>query len=92
MLECLRLGRVAHEGRSFQDAKNLLASGELTEDEAVLILASVRGQQAQQATHHYDPDLPIWIMLVGGVRWYLKLYLVGEDLICLSFHRSEEHG
>ncbi|MCE7875385.1 hypothetical protein DYH09_34160 [bacterium CPR1] len=92
MLACLRQGRVVHEGRSLQGTKNLLSSGEVSETEALRILEAVRGQQAQQGVHHYEPEQPIWIMRpeVGGVRWYLKLYLSGENLVCLSFHRAEE--
>lgn len=92
MLECLRQGRVVHEGRSLQSTKNLLSSGELSETEALRILEAVRGQQAQLAAHHYDPEQLLWVLRpeVAGVRWYLKLYLSGEDLVCLSFHPTED--
>ena len=92
MLEALRQGQVIHEQRSYQEDKNLLAVGRLSEDEAVLILRSVRGQQAEASVHHYDPGQRVWIMkpTIAGVRWYLKAYLQEENVVFLSFHSS--HG
>ena len=91
MLEAIRQGRVIHEERSYQEFKNVLAAGLLSEDEAMVILGSVRGQQAESSVHHYDSSQRVWIMKpsVAGVRWYLKAYLQEEWVIFLSFHSSE---
>lgn len=90
MLEALAKGQVIHEERSYQENKNDLAVGRVSEDEATLILRSVLGQQAKASVHHYDPDQRVWIMkpTVAGVRWYLKAYLQDENVVFLSFHPS----
>src|ERR1017187_3608421 len=95
MLEALRQGHVIHEERSYQEEKNLLATGQLSEDEAAAILGSVRGDRghAQPSKHHYDAKQKIWIMTttVTGVTWYIKAYLPREEarVVFLSFHHSK---
>ena len=89
MIEALRKGEVLHEARSYQEDKNLLATGQITEEEAALILGSIPGRDAEASVHHYDQSQPIWIMKtnVDGVKWYLKAYLQGENVVFLSFHQ-----
>ena len=91
MLDCLREGRVLHEERSYQEAKNLLASGQLSEEEAIAILNVVRAAQAKASIHHYDAKQKIWIMQVkvATVSWYIKAYLREENrVVFLSFHHD----
>ena len=91
MLEALAGGQVIHEERSYQENKNDLAAGRVSEGEAALILRSVRGQQAEASVHHYDPGQRVWIMkpTVAGIRWYLKAYMQDENVVFLSFHPSQ---
>lgn len=93
MLEALSEGRVIHEERSYQEEKNLLAAGQISEDEAVTILRSVRGTHAHPSKHHYDAGQKIWIMTatVASVTWYIKAYLRREEdrVVFLSFHHSK---
>ena len=92
MIEALRKGVVLHESRSYQEDKNMLATGQITEEEAALILGSVPGRDAEASFHHYDRSQSIWIMKtnVEGIRWHLKAYLQGENVVFLSFHQMNE--
>lgn len=91
MLQALRSGRVFHEQRSYFEDKNVLATGQISEQEALVLLAAVRGSQAEVSVHHYDPLQKVWILKpeVAGVRWYLKAYLQDDCLVFLSFHRAQ---
>ena len=85
VLEAIRSKRFRHESRS-GDTKNLLATGEVSHEEAVQILGRTKGQEASKSRHHLDPDLEIWVFRPAG--WYIKFYVV-EDCWFISFHRSE---
>ena len=89
MVAALLAGQVIHEERSYQENKNLLATGQITEEQAASILGSVPGRQAEGSVHHYDPSQRIWVMRVNveGVQWYLKAYLKEESVVFLSFHQ-----
>ena len=91
MLEALRRGQVIHEERSYQDDKNRLATGAISDEEAVAILTAARGQNSTASVHHYDSELKVWIMkpTVAGISWYIKAYLQEGKIVFLSFHHSQ---
>ncbi len=90
MLDALTKGMVVHEERSYQEEKNLLATGDMSEADALIILRSTPGRCASESCHHYDSSQRVWIMKpeVDGVTWYVKAYLLEENVVFLSFHKS----
>ena len=85
VMEAVTSKRFRHEHRA--DAqKNLLATGELSLEEAVTILSKTRGSEASSSKHHLDPVLKIWVFRPVG--WYIKFYFL-EECLFISFHRSE---
>ena len=88
ILKALRAGMVLHEDRSDQELKNLVDSGEVSLEIAYRIIESTRGTQAESSPHHFSKDVTVWIFKpkFNGTEWYVKCYLVDEDLWILSFH------
>ena len=83
--EAIQSKRFRHEHR-VDAQKNLLATGELSLEEAVAILSKTRGSEASSSRHHFDPILKIWVFQPVG--WYIKFYFL-EECLFISFHRSE---
>ncbi len=85
VIAAIKSKQFRHEGRSGEH-KNLLATGEVSHEEALLILGKTKGHEASTSRHHFDPDLEVWVFRPAG--WYIKFYGV-EDCWFISFHRSE---
>ncbi len=91
ILKAIDEGRVAHELRTVQSEKNLLAAEEISLARARQLILRARGNQAASAPHHLSPAVTVWILRPkeSGVTWYIKCYLRGADLIFISFHPEE---
>lgn len=86
VIAAIRSKRFRHEHRKDLVGKNLLATDEVSLEEAVAILARTRGTEASCSPHHFDPSIEVWVFRPAG--WYIKFYLVGSCYF-ISFHRSE---
>ena len=47
-----------------------------------------RGDQAKSSPHHQAKEITVWILTpkYEGLQWYVKCYLIDDDLWLLSFH------
>jgi hypothetical protein len=93
-IEALKDGRFQHEPRSLASGKNLLATGDVSADDVVRLIRRCRGDQYEASPHHVDPSLEVNIFkpFAGGVRWYIKSYLVESDeftAFFISVHESD---
>ena len=88
ILRALELGMVLHEDRLDQRAKNFVDSGQVSLDLAHQIVGSTLGTQAKSSSHHQHREITVWILTpkYQGVQWYVKCYLIDDDLWLLSFH------
>jgi hypothetical protein len=93
-IEALRDGRFQHEPRPLASGKNLLASGDLSADDVIRLIRRCRGTHYETSDHHADPtqEVNIFKPSSGGIRWYIKSYLVETDGITaffISVHESD---
>lgn len=88
ILKALELGMILHEDRTDQQAKNFVDSGVVSLELAHKIVSSTRGDQAKSSPHHQAKEITVWILTpkYEGLQWYVKCYLIDDDLWLLSFH------
>lgn len=91
MIAALREGRYRHEGRTALVEKNLLAVGDVTVEEVILLLQRCRGDQHTTGRHHFDREAVVheFRPVLSGRRWYVKAYFRGEIAWIISVHESE---
>lgn len=100
-IAALRAGSeyVEYERRAVRESKNLLDRGEVSPEEVVELLHRCRGSpdEYSETGHHREPSIPVHIFkpVVGGTRWYIKVYFLDgtlelETAIFISVHKSEE--
>jgi len=88
ILKALEVGMVLHEDRTDQQAKNFVDSGVVSLELAHKIVSSTRGLQAKSSPHHQYKAITVWVLTpkFEGRQWYVKCYLIDDDLWLLSFH------
>ena len=55
-IKALQAGRIQHEARGEIDEKNLLLMGDVTTEQAILLLNACRGTQYSSSPHHAVPE------------------------------------
>ena len=92
-MEALACGRLEHETRSAQDEKNWIVSGRISLEDACSIVAATRGTDAQVVAHHFDPDIELWVFKpqYERQRWYIKGYLVGDEIHLIELRLMSLH-
>ena len=92
MIKALRDGRFQHEERTQAEGKNLLATGEISVEEVIVLLLRCRGNQHETRYHHFDKNqlIDIFKPIDEQGVWYIKSYLVDLDdiqAVFISVHR-----
>ena len=85
VLEALRENNFRHEPRDA--TKNLLASRQITIEEAIEILSATKGQEMEMSPHHQDRAVSVWVFRPKG--WYVKFFFRTKCWF-ISFHREAQ--
>ncbi|MBL4909528.1 MAG: hypothetical protein JKX78_05815 [Alteromonadaceae bacterium] len=88
VLACLKSGNVLHEQRADIDIKNLLATGQISVDDIIGIIAQTRGNEYENSKHHVIGELDVHIVKTSfqGKYWYIKWYFVEPNSVFISAH------
>ena len=88
VLVCLAAGNVFHEQRQTIDIKNLLVTGQISEDAVSDIIANARGNEYELSKHHVDSAINVHILKTRyqGQNWYIKWYFIEPDSVFISVH------
>lgn len=88
VLDCLASGNILHEQRGAIDVKNLLVTGQVTEDEMSMLLARAKGNEYELSHHHSVSSIDVHIVktLYEGQEWYIKWYYIEPNSIFISVH------
>jgi predicted GTPase len=80
VVAALRSGNYEHEPRDVLEEKNLLAVGEVTEEQVIHALNRATGKDYSSSAHHWDESTEVHTFKprVDGVTWYIKAYVVDE--------------
>lgn len=92
VVAALRSGNYEHEPRDVLAEKNLLAVGEVTEDEVIRVLNRATGKDYSSSPHHWDDSTEVHTFRprVDKVTWYVKAYVVDEGsnrVVFISVHK-----
>ena len=87
-IECLNNGLVSHELRNDINTKNLLAIGQVSLEQVIVILKQSRGGSYSSSPHHYDASVDVHIVKTHyfGNNWYIKWYFIETNCIFISVH------
>jgi len=94
VVAALRDGRIRHDAIGVAKGKNLLAIGEITTDEVILLLQRCRGDQYSTSPHHFDSETPVHVCepVYHREQWYIKFYFLREEdddlTLFMSVHKS----
>ena len=91
-IRALKDGEIQHESRDW--GKNWLAEDRIGLEEAVSILSQAQGQDSPGPTlHHFLADVEVWVFKPrhNNERWYIKGYLLEEELHILELHLISFH-
>lgn len=88
VLDCLSVGNILHEQRGAIDVKNLLVTGQVTEDKLSVVLARARGNEYELSYHHSVPSIEVHIVKTRyeGQDWYIKWYYIEPNTVFISVH------
>lgn len=88
VIQSLSDGNYVHESRTNIDTKNLLLTGEVTEEELIKVLKKSKGTDFECSPHHTAKGIEVNIIKVtqSGIRWYIKWYIIEPDLVFISVH------
>jgi hypothetical protein len=92
VIDALWDGRFSHEERDQAEGKNLLARGDVSPDDVVMLLNRCRGDQHRTSPHHADATQTVHIFkpTAASGRWYIKCYVVemdGIEAVFISVHQ-----
>lgn len=81
LIAALKAGDFQHESRDALKEKNLLAVGDVTEDEVISLLQKTRGDQYGSSNHDWDAETIVHVFKpeVDGERWYIKAYFLDPE-------------
>ncbi len=82
-VEALKTGLFSYEFR--EHGKNVVADGDLSQDQAAAIVSSVRGQEASSSEDHLLCGVQVWVFRPPS--WYIKFYS-HNGVVFISFHKS----
>lgn len=88
VIACLRAGYVLHEARDEIDAKNIFATGSVSNEEVEQIILRARGDEYSASPHHFDRDIEVHIITTwrDGLNWYIKWYFLEPNCVFISVH------
>lgn len=87
LIEALRSDQYINDGRTDAQDKNLLASEAVTEAFVIRLLQRCAGWEYSTSRHHFrDADCHIFTPSLGGERWYIKAYWMGDLAVFVSVH------
>ena len=88
VLACLASGAVLHEQRGDIDIKNLLATGQVSLEELIAVIARSRGHQYSSSPHHWIDGIEVHILKTrrNDENWYVKWYFVEPNTVFISVH------
>ena len=95
LIESLRAGDYRFELRMVVEAKNLLATGDVTPGELIAVLNRCRGNQHRTSPHHAHRETLVHIFepTTAAEAWYIKAYFValgdGHATVIISVHKQE---
>ena len=70
LLSALASGDYQHEVRGAIDVKNVLATGQMSAADLVLIVKRANGLEHSTSPHHGDSSITVHVLKTGG--WYVK--------------------
>ena len=88
IIKCLESGDYDHEARQHIDVKNLLACGQVTEEEVIRLVNKTKGSQYEKSPHHFDRSVMVHILkpIHQGITWYIKFYFIEPEAMFISVH------
>jgi hypothetical protein len=87
LVEALQSDHFISEPRHEIAEKNLLSTGEVTNEFVIRLLRRCAGWEYSTSPHHTeDVDCHIFTPTIGGQRWYIKAYLQNEWAVFISVH------
>lgn len=85
VIAALTSGSFLHEARNEIDAKNKLATGEISAATVVELIKTSTGRGHSRSSHHADPSITVHVISRRG--WYIKFYFVDPDTWFISVHQ-----
>lgn len=87
-IRCLTEGSYDHQIRGNIDVKNLFATGQVSEEWVIELIAHTAGNQYQCSSHHQDSSIDVHILKPWrqGYCWYVKFFFLEPDIIFISVH------
>lgn len=81
VVEALRRGTFEHEARDALSEKNLLAVGDVDENEVRRLVLRTRSDEYGESRHHWDRSVIVHTFkpTAREERWYIKVYFIGTD-------------
>ena len=89
-IEALREGRFSAEPREAQEETNLLAVGEVTAEFVIFLINRTKGHEYSTDHHDFDKEIEVHVFRpqTEQEQWYVKGYLISEDAVFISVHKS----
>ena len=92
LIKALEDGDFRHEPRDILSEKNLLAMGEVTENDVIHMLRRTRGDQYSSSPHDWDAETVVHVFRpeVHREKWYVKAYFLdppGGSAMFISVHK-----
>ena len=84
ILSALGEGNFEHEARVDIDAKNMLATGEVSVDELCAVIKKCNGNDHSSGPHHMAKSVTVHVLKKSG--WYIKFYFLKPDAVFISVH------
>ena len=88
VLACLTSGNILHEQRRTIDVKNLLVTGQVSENDVSDAIARTKGTEYEVSKHHAISTIDVHIVKTRyqGQNWYIKWYFIEPDSVFISVH------
>ena len=93
-IRALESGDFQFEERAVVEGKNLLDTGDITDEQLVQLLKRCRGTQYEERPHLWDHDTMCHVFFPedrNQKRWYIKVYFLSDSgsevAVFISVHR-----
>lgn len=88
LIKCLNEGNYQHEQRSEIEIKNLLATGQVSEEVVCEVVKASSGNDFEARPHHSVSSVDVYIITkkFDGKDWYIKWYVIDPGTIFISVH------
>jgi hypothetical protein len=91
----IKAGQIQHQARASIDVKNLLATGAVTVDDAILVINACKGSGYAMSPHDQIKDIDVHVFKskvqiaseFSKSEWYVKLYFLEPDVWFISMHK-----